>query len=290
MSGAWFDVLLLALLGAVLLALYRLQTLQTSLGTPAGPAAAGAEAEASAGRGSRRGAGFARLARQAGYNPDSLLWIYWLGKVALALVLPLLALELWRRWGARPTWVLLVLLVLLGFFAPDLWLLAARRARRRRVRHALSFFLELIVSLLHSGLGLEDSFRRAARDGLEPGHPLALEAGLVDLELGAGKERSQAFQAMAERTGVVELRAVAAALRLGLRLGNPVQDTLSAQADLLRTRRREDARRELSLAPLKTLLPILLCGFPIFLVVVVFPAIVEIGSLLNDLRGLFSVL
>jgi pilus assembly protein TadC len=93
---------------------------------------------------------------------------------------------------------------------------------------------------------------------------------------------------MALRTGVKELRSVAAALRLGMRLGNPVQDTLSAQADLLRTRRREDARRELSLAPLKTLLPILLCGFPIFLVLVIFPALVEISELLGEMQDLFS--
>jgi pilus assembly protein TadC len=231
---------------------------------------------------------FGRLARQSGYHPEALHWIYWVAKIGLAVLLPLAALQLWARWGAHPAWLLLVGLLLLGFFSSDLWLFAVRRARRRRIRHALSFFLDLIVSLLHSGLGLEEAFRRASRDGLETGHPLALEAGLVDLELGAGKERGQAFESMALRSGVTELRSVAAALRLGMRLGNPVQDTLSAQADLLRTRRREDARRELSLAPLKTLLPILLCGFPIFLVVVIFPALVEIAQLLGEMQGLFS--
>jgi Flp pilus assembly protein TadB len=292
-SGAlWVDLLLLALLAVVLLALSRLPALEAALARVA-----------SGGRPSRREGEeeereedtapgpvgyFQRLARQSGYHPEALLWIYWVAKIALALLLPLAAYQLWARWGGRPAWFVPTGLLVLGFFAPDLWLLAVRRARRKRVRNGLSFFLDLIVSLLHSGLGLEEAFRRAARDGLVPGHPLALEAGLVDLELGAGKERGQAFESMALRTGVKELRSVAAALRLGMRLGNPVQDTLSAQADLLRTRRREDARRELSLAPLKTLLPILLCGFPIFLVLVIFPALVEISELLGEMQDLFS--
>jgi len=289
-NSLWIDGLLFLLVAVVLFALWRLPALEAALARAASGSRERREPhEPDADEAPVGPVGyFPRLARQSGYNPDALLWIYWAARIALAFLLPLVAYQLGSRWGGAPPWFVSTGLLVLGFFAPDLWLLAVRRARRKRIRNGLSFFLDLIVSLLHSGLGLEEAFRRAARDGLEPGHPLALEAGLVDLELGAGKERGQAFDSMALRTGVIELRSVAAALRLGMRLGNPVQDTLSAQADLLRTRRREDARRELSLAPLKTLLPILLCGFPIFQVLVIFPALVEIAKLLGEMSDLFG--
>lgn len=283
MQGAWLDLTFVVLLVGVLALLYRLQTARS---TPLLEPATGRREPAGF---LQRAAGYyPRLARQSGYDPDALRWVYWLGKIALAALLPLLAIELLarRQIGLPP--VMVVLLVGLGFFAPDLALVVARKRRQRRIRNALSYFLDLVVSLVQSGLGLEDAFRRAAREGIEPGHPLAHEAGLVDLELGAGKDRSEAFQSLAERTGVTEFRGVAAALKLGLRLGNPVEETLSVQADILRTKRREEARRALSMAPLKTLVPMLLCGFPVFLVLVIFPALIEIGTLFAQLREVFS--
>lgn len=230
---------------------------------------------------------FPRLARQAGFESGSLVFTFWLLKIAVAVLLPLLAIEVWGRWAAFPPVVYLVLLVLVGFFAPDLWLLSRRNKRQRQIRHALSYFLDLLVSLLHSGLGLEEAFRRSAREGLRPNQPLARELSLVQRELDAGRDRGEAFLSVAERTGVAEFRAVAEALRLGLRVGNSVRATLMNQANVLRNQRREEARRQISLAPLKTLLPVLMCGLPMFLVLVVFPALVEVFDIFRELSTVF---
>lgn len=285
--GIWLDLLLLALVAALALLLYRMGRERPAprLRDPEaeGEAAAAVAAEP---RGFPRY--LHRWARQAGLDPGALVAPWWLAKILLAALLPLLAVEAAARapFFAMPVpW--LVLLAAAGFLLPDLWLLLRRRARVRRIRIALSYFLDLVVSLLHSGLGLDEAFRRAGRQGLDPDHPLAKEVALVDNELEIGKERSLAFDALAARTGIREFRGVAAALRLGLRLGNSVQATLDAQADLLRLKRREAARRQISLAPLKTLLPILLCGFPLFAVLVIFPALAEILALLREIGALF---
>ncbi len=275
--SVWLDFALVLVLLAGLALMVRLRSTGAALAfQPPAPAPG-------TGALSRLRSLFARVARQAGFDPQLLGRALWPAKVAVAALLPLLALELGARWG--PAGLLAAGLV--GFFSPDVWLLLVRRRRRQRVRTGLSFFLDLLVSLLESGLTIEAAFRRVGTEGLDRGHPLAREASLVGLELVAGKGREAAFRSLAERTGVRELQTVAAALALGLRVGSPLATTLKAQADLLREHRREAARQRIQLAQLKSLLPLMLCGFPIFLVLVVFPALVEIFDVLREISTLF---
>src|SRR5207253_1631703 len=121
---------------------------------------------------------------------------------------------------------------IVGFFIPDLVLLLRRNARRGKILQSLSFYLDLVVSFLRSGLTVEESVNRAAARGLPSGHPLAQEVRVVSDEISAGKDRAAAFGALARRTGLPDLQAVASALELGSRLGFPVSEILSNQADL----------------------------------------------------------
>ncbi len=280
MSGIWMDLALLALLAAIAMLLYRLRTAETPLNREVA-----AEPAGDAGRRTPF-ARFPAAARQAGLDPGRLRWFYWPAKLVLAAAVPFLTLELWRLL-TPPPWLLLATAAAGGFLLPDLALLLARRRRQQRVRQALSFFLDLLVALLTSGLSLEEAFRRAGREGLPPSHPLAREIRLTGLEIEAGEERGTAFRALAERTGVPELKAVAAALNLAVRHGTSVETALATQADLLRTKRRENARREISAAATKAIFPLFLCGFPVFFVVVFFPAILEMIETFRALAGLF---
>jgi pilus assembly protein TadC len=268
-TGLWLDLLLFGLLLAVLLLIYR--------------ANSGDESLASGQSWRERIAGYyPRLARQAGFDPARFSWVYWLSKLFLAVVLPLLVLEVWA--APLPS---IVVLAVLGFLLPDLWLARARRRRRRRIRGALSYFLDLLVALLHSGLSLEEAFRRAGRGGLEEGHPLAEEVALVAVELDVGKDRAPAFQALAERTGVSELKGVAAALSSGVRYGVGLEATLEAQASLLRARQREGVRKQINTAMVRSLLPLFLCGYPVFVVLVLFPAMIEMFRAFGALAEIF---
>jgi tight adherence protein C len=172
---------------------------------------------------------------------------------------------------------------LLGFFLPDLWLLAVRRERKRKITWSLAYFLDLLVAFLRAGLSLDEAFRRAGRDGFHPDHPLAREINLVAREIDLGKDRAAAFRALAERTGVPAMRGIALALESGTRLGASVEATLRAQADLLRGRRREETLKRVQLASVKALVPVVICGLPLFLVIVFFPAILEILRTFTDI-------
>jgi pilus assembly protein TadC len=228
---------------------------------------------------------FGRNARQAGFDPKTFLPIFWILKVILAALVPLGLNEIAAdRFEGFPNWAL-VAGGILGFFLPDLWLLGVRRERQRTIAWGLPYFLDLVVAFLRSGLGLEEAFRRAGREGFRPDHPLAQEVALVAHELDLGKDRAAAFRALAERTGVQGMRGVAAALESGLRLGASVEATLRGQAEVLRARRREDTLRKVQLAAVKALVPVILCGFPLFIVIVFFPALTEVMRTFGAIAG-----
>jgi len=228
---------------------------------------------------------FGRRVRQAGFEPKSFLPIFWVLKLVLAALVPLALNEYAAdRLGNLSDWVLLAGGIL-GFFAPDLWLFSVRRDRQTKIAWALPYFLDLVVAFLRSGLGLEEAFRRAGREGFRPDHPLAEEVALVSRELDLGKDRAAAFRALAERTGVVGMRGVAAALESGLRLGASVEATLRGQAEVLRARRREDTLRKVQIASIKALVPVILCGFPLFVVIVFFPAVTEVMRTFGAIAG-----
>jgi len=223
------------------------------------------------------------LIRAAGFDAQRAALWYWGAKVMLALLLPLLIAELLRLEFAGGVWF--VPIGIAGFFIPDVWLVARRRRRQSRILQALSFFLDLLVSLLRSGLEVEEAFRRAGERGLPEGHPLAQEVRWVSDEIDGGADRAVAFGAMASRSKVQDLHAIAAALELGSRLGFPVADILSSQAEIQRERRAERGKKRIDRAMMIALVPVLLCGFPLFIIVVVLPFVMEIFRTLDLFRS-----
>jgi tight adherence protein C len=273
MSWEALDLVLVGLLAAAVAWMYYRQARELELADAAPAASAGTQPGPT---GSFVGRFYTRLARQAGFSPRSFLPTYWIVKAALAIVPALLLRELGLAFGLILGLIALAPIGLIGFFLPDAWLLAARRSRRRTISAALSHFLDMIVALTMAGISLEEAFRRAARVGFAPRHPLAEEVELIGRELEAGEDPAAAFRNLAERTGVPGALGIASALRLGTRVGASVRSTLEAQAELLWHAHVEDARRRINTAALGATLGVMLCGFPVFAVFALFPVITDL--------------
>jgi len=226
---------------------------------------------------------FASLARQAGFDPQQLRLPYWTAKAILVVLLPLAIAEFFPL-----GWLSLVMIALVAFLIPDFWLMNRRGRRKVRILQSLSSFLDLLVSLLTSGLDIEEAFRRAGIRGLPAGHPLADEVRLVSDEIAAGKDRSAAFAGLAARTAIPDLHALASALELGSRLGFPVAEILSTQAEIQREKRVERGRKRIDRAVILALFPVLLCGLPILFMVVVLPIILEVLKTVDLVKFLFG--
>jgi tight adherence protein C len=171
---------------------------------------------------------------------------------------------------------------------PDLALRLLARRRRRAIEQALSFFLDLVLSLLQAGVGMEEAFRVAAQTGLSPGHPLATEAAQLGADLAIGRDRSTAFLLLAARSGAPSLTALANTVAEGLRRGVSFERLLTTHAELARARRREAATKRLELANAEILLPLLLCGLPSFVVLVVLPLGLQVYEALTGVAAVLG--
>lgn len=174
-----------------------------------------------------------------------------------------------RPFGAWPLWQWLAGFAL-GFALPD-WTLAARLERRRtEVLAALPSAVDLVAIAASAGLSPEQALAEAGRqvtgalgEGLRA---VTREAGLGTTTHGDG------LRALADREGVPELAALADAWRLAQEQGLPLSGAMLALADTVRDRQRTRLLEVGSKSTIRMLFPVTVCIFPVFLVVLLYPA------------------
>ncbi len=171
-------------------------------------------------------------------------------------------------------------LVGIVFFAelPNFWLHRRMSARRRTILRALPDALDMLIVCVDAGLGLESSFLRMGEGW---SHALAQEFKRAVMEIGIGVSWREALRNLVYRTDVSELSSLVAVLLQADLLGFSISDTLHAQGDQLRRRRRHRAQEMARAAPLKMLFPMVFCIMPATFAVVIGPALPAILEALS---------
>lgn len=165
-----------------------------------------------------------------------------------------------------------VLALALGFLAPDFWL--GHRVTRRQVSISLGLpdFLDLMVVCIEAGLSLDQSLVRSVEE-LEISHPdISDELGLVVLEQRAGRPRREAWQGIAERTGIDVIRTLVSAIIQADQFGTSIAKTLRVHSDTLRIQRRQHVEELAAKTAVKLVFPLVLFIFPSLFVVALGPA------------------
>ena len=113
--------------------------------------------------------------------------------------------------------------------------------------------------------------------------PLAEELvrTLQDIEM--GRTRRQAYDALATRTNVDDLRRFVRAVIQADVNGIPIADVLRVQASEMRIKRRQRAEEQAMQIPVKVIFPLLLCILPVLLIVVMGPAAMDIVAMFSEL-------
>jgi tight adherence protein C len=193
-----------------------------------------------------------------------------------------------RRWRIAGVGVGLPLALLTATVVPGLALAAvsaslalllagwvARRraaARRLAVRsEAAPAVLDLLGAALLAGLNPHRAVLRVAERAPDALHEdLSLAAAVLQI----GGTPAAALRAAADRSGLGELRAAAAALEAAERWGAPPAEALAARAEALRSRTRLHAEAEAGRAAVRLVFPLVLCFLPAFVLLVVVPTVV----------------
>lgn len=171
------------------------------------------------------------------------------------------------------TWLFVVVpLVLLAFFGPDLWLSNRVSHRQLAIRRALPDMLDMLTISVEAGLGFDAALAKLVRNSEGP---LAQEFARLLQEVQAGVDRSDALRHMAARTEVSELNAFIMAIIQAEVFGISISGVLRTQAGEMRTKRRQYAEEAAQKAPVKLVFPLILCILPTTLIVILGPAIIS---------------
>jgi tight adherence protein C len=205
--------------------------------------------------------------------------------LAVAALTGFAALNALRTEPVRTGLPMAALITGLAFFLPNLWLRARVDARQTQLDRSLPDALDLLVTCVEAGLGLDSAMQRVS-DEVALAHPLlSKELRLVFLEVKAGIPRIAAFRRMAERTGAPELRSLSATLAQTELFGTSVGAALRIQAEGIRIRRMHRAEEKAAYVSVKMSLPLVLCILPCVFAVVLGPAIVNMAERLFPMLG-----
>jgi tight adherence protein C len=136
--------------------------------------------------------------------------------------------------------------------------------------------LDLLVVCVESGLGLDQAIMQVSKE-LMSAHPeISEEFALINLELKAGKRRVEALRNLADRTGVEDIKRLAAVMIQADRFGTSIGQSLRGHSDYMRVQKRQQVEEKAAKLGVKLVFPIFFCILPSLFVVTVGPMVVRI--------------
>lgn len=167
-----------------------------------------------------------------------------------------------------------------GYVLPGVVLARLAKRRQHRIQLGLPDALDLLVVSVEAGLGLDQAIQRVG-DELAFAHPdLADELSLINLELRAGKARSEALRNLGERTGVDDVISLVTMLIQTDKFGTSIAQSLRVHSDTLRTKRRQRAEEAAAKTGVKMVFPLVFCIFPAIWIVTIGPAVIKFVQVL----------
>jgi tight adherence protein C len=217
---------------------------------------------------------------QAGYRREEALTIFFGIRVTFALLMfGLLSTSIFMR----PNLTVALGGLGFGYLAPGMILARKAKARAHRIRLALADMLDLLVVSVEAGLGLDQAIARVGSELAFAYPELSDELRLINLELRAGKARSEALRNLADRTGVEDLSSLVTMLIQTDKFGTSVAQSLRVYSETLRTKRRQRAEEAAAKTGVKMVFPLVFCIFPAIWVVTIGPAAIRFVTVLFPL-------
>ena len=176
--------------------------------------------------------------------------------------------------------LLWILICIIGFFLPDLWLSRRIRQRQEEITRALPDTLDMMVVGVEAGLSFENAMIEITNKWQ---HALSRELLQVQRDIGIGLSRRQALLDLNERTGVPDVAQFVSAINQADELGISIARVLTVQAEEMRIKRRQRAQEAANRAPIKMLFPMVFLIFPALFAILLGPGV---PSLLRVISGL----
>lgn len=173
----------------------------------------------------------------------------------------------------------------IGALLPIALVARRREGRQGAIRHGLPDMLDLLLICVEAGISLDAAIQRVGRE-LAHVHPaLAEELTVLGRRQAAGVPRDDALRGLFHRTGLPEVRTLAANIIQSERWGTSIARVLRVNAEVLRGRRRARAERRAAVASTKMLFPLTLLILPALLIVIGGPVMLQLRTVFDALAS-----
>jgi tight adherence protein C len=167
----------------------------------------------------------------------------------------------------------------MGMQSPNLFLKNKIQRRQLSLKRAFPDALDLLLICVESGMSIEAAFRKVSVEVGSQSVALAEELTLTTAELSYLPDRRQAYENLAQRTGLEGVKAVCLALQQAERYGTPLGTTLRVLAQENRDMRMSEAEKKAAGLPPKLTVPMIVFFLPVLFVVILGPAAIRVMAL-----------
>jgi tight adherence protein C len=162
-----------------------------------------------------------------------------------------------------------------GYYLPNLFIENLVQKRQQAIKIAFPEALDMLLICVQSGMSVEASFGKVAKEVANQSVELGEELSLTTAELSYLPDRRVAFENLAKRTALPSVKAVTTALIQAERYGTPVGQALRVMAKENRDMRMAEAEKKAAALPPKLTVPMILFFLPVLFLVILGPAAIS---------------
>lgn len=216
----------------------------------------------------------------AGFRNENAVQMYLAIKFACLLAVAVVAgpLILMKFGMGRNGIMYLVFAAAAGFYLPGIVLGQIKKRRTDQIFTGLPDVLDLTVVCVEAGLGLDAAMRRVSNEMAVASPALCEEVAIANFQIQMGRPRKDVLHDLGIRTGVNDMKALAAVLIQAERFGSSIATALRVQSNSMRTRRRQLAEERAAKTAVQLIIPLVLFIFPGIFIVLVGPAAIQISQ------------
>lgn len=168
--------------------------------------------------------------------------------------------------------LIVVAMTTVAYFLPELLLHSRGQERSEKIGLELADTLDQMTIAVEAGLGFEAAMARAGKNGTGP---LAEELVRTLQDMRMGLSRRAAYEQLARRTDVPDLRRFVRAVIQADSYGIAIADVLRTQASEMRRKRRQRAEEKAMQIPVKVIFPLMFFILPVLFIVLLGPAVMD---------------
>ncbi|AZO56208.1 MAG: type II secretion system F family protein [Mesorhizobium sp.] len=152
-------------------------------------------------------------------------------------------------------------------------------AQKKIYRRGFPDFMDMMITCADAGMSLEAAVERVGAELAGTHKWLGIQLAIMNLQLRAGKPLRDALRELADRIGLEEARSLAVLFRQSEELGTSLTDALRVYSDEMRGQRILSAEEKANALPVKMMIPLGLCIFPVVMMVIMLPVIIRMKGI-----------